>query len=254
MSKTVNKALDILEALSQLPSDVSLVDLSHLLDMHPSTLHRLLKTLTQRRFVTRNPVTKRFALGPKVAELGSAVRFQTGLVERARPVLAALVRDTGETANLVVRHDNEAIYVDQVQCAAMVRGFTRIGASAPLHCAAVGKVLLAYSSPEDVQQYIDDTGLPAYTRHTISNPYLLREHLREIKAQGFAIDDEEREIGTRCVAAAVRDSRGRVVAAISISGPAGRLHEDRWRRLASQVKEAAAEISSTMGLAREDEE
>jgi IclR family KDG regulon transcriptional repressor len=254
MSKTLNRALDILDALSRAGQPMSVAKLSHVLDMHPSTAYRLLKTLGERGFVIRDAATSRFSLGLRLVELASAVRYEPSLIKSSRPILAALVKDSGETANLVVPHKDGAIYVDQVQCDAVVRGFTRIGARAPLHCAAVGKVLLANSSPEDIRQYVESTGLPAYTSHTITNPYALAEHLERVKAQGFAVDDEEREVGTSCIAAPVRDNSGKVIAAISISGPSGRLREDRLCSLASRVKKAAAEISSSMGFIGVDED
>jgi IclR family KDG regulon transcriptional repressor len=119
----------------------------------------------------------------------------------------------------------------------------------PLHCTGVGKIFLAFSSPEDIETYIESTGLPAYTAHSMSNPYVLRKHLAEVRTQGFAVDNEERELGTRCIAAPIWDSEGNVLAALSVSGPATRLPEERWDTVASQVKHAATTISSNMGFA-----
>ncbi len=248
MSKTVHKALDILEALAGTADGVSLAKLSQELNMHPSTVHRLLKTLMERRFVRRDPLTRQYALGFRLVELGSAVPYQTHLIETARPILTALVQDVGETANLVVRYQDDAVYIDQVQCNAVVTAFTQTGARAPLHCTGVGKVFLAHSSPGDFERFIEGASLPAYTSHTMTNPYVLKEHLERIRKQGFALDNEERELGTHCLAAPVRDASGAVIAAISVSGPAQRLQENRLNSVASQVRRAAAEISTRMGF------
>ncbi len=247
MSKTLNKAVDVLEALAQARSEVSLSTLSQTLDMHPSTVHRLLRTLVRRGFVRQDPATRKYALGYKLSQLANAVPYHTHLIETARPTLVKLSSEVGETVNLVVRYQYEALNVHQVQSEPVTRAFAGAGSRAPLHCSGVGKVLLAYSSAEDIESYIEKTGLPAYTINTIANPYVLREELAKVRDQGFAVGNEEWQLGVVAVAAPVRDSSGNVIAAISVSGTVKRLTDERWPTVAARLKDAAAVISSGMG-------
>ena len=140
----------------------------------------------------------------------------------------------------------------------MVRAYNPPGMSAPLHCSAPGKALLAGFAPRDAERYILQTGLPAHTRHTITNPYFLKEHLEEIRQQGFAVDKQESELGVASVAAPISVLRTDVVetvgvvGAIGVTGPVTRLEDQGWERLASQVKRAASEVHSTLdSIARE---
>ena len=138
------------------------------------------------------------------------------LIGTARPEMDALVADFNETVNLAVLYDTEAVYVHQVEGRQLVRMFTHLGASAPLHCSGVGKALLAWRPEGDVRQKLGDGPYPAYTPRSITTLARLQQELGRVREQGYSVDDEERELGVRCVAVPVRDGAGAVVASISV--------------------------------------
>jgi len=251
-SKSVGKALDILEALSEAESELSVAEISETLALPTTTAQRLLGALVERRFVARNPRTHKYVLSRKLATIGAAAFRNPFLIDASRPTLTELARETGETASLVWQYQYRALYVDQVQSDTVVRAFNPPGMSAPLHCSALGKVLLAGFARSDAERYIVQTGLPAHTRHTITNPYFLTEHLEEIRQQGFAIDKQEWELGVASVAAPISVRQTEVmdttdvVGAIGVTGPVTRLEDQGWDRLKSQVKHAASQVDSTL--------
>jgi IclR family KDG regulon transcriptional repressor len=256
--KSVGKALDILEALSDAESELSVAQISKTLALPTSTAQRLLGALTERRFVARNPRTHKYVLSRKLATIGAVAFRNPFLIEASRPTLSELAQQTGETASLVWQYQYRALYVDQVQTDTVVRAYNPPGMSAPLHCSALGKVLLAGFAPRDAERYILQTGLPAHTRHTITNPYFLKEHLEEIRQQGFAIDRQEWELGVASVAAPISvrqiDLMGAigVVGAIGVTGPVTRLEDQGWERLQSQITHAASEVASTLDSIAQD--
>jgi IclR family KDG regulon transcriptional repressor len=252
--KSVNKALDILEALASAGGELSVSEISETLDLPTSTARRLVDALEQRQFLRKNPRTRRYALSRKLATMGGVAFRNPFLLEASRPTLTALARETRETASLVWVYEYRALYVDQVLADTVVRASNSPGTMAPLHCSALGKVLLAAFAPADIDRYIQQTGLPAYTRYTITNPYSLRAHLEEIREQGFALDKQEWELGVGSVAAPVVTLSGNLVASIGVTGPVTRLEEKGWDTLASQVTRAAAIVLAGTSLDEDAEE
>jgi DNA-binding IclR family transcriptional regulator len=249
--KSVHKALDILETLAlteDRKGELSISEISKALELPTSTVSRLLAPLVDKGLAFRNPATRRYGLTLKVADLGASAFRRVPLNEAVRNVLAELVRSAQETASLVWLYGYLAMYVVEIPCDATVRASHRIGAAAPLHCAALGKVLLAALDPSDIESYITETGLPEYTRYTITNAYALREQLEEIRQQGFAIDKQEWELGAGSVAALVADSAGDAVGAIGVTGPLTRLEEKGFETLAHQVMLGASRASAAHGF------
>jgi len=245
--QAVDRALAILETLAESERPMGLVELSTRVGLHVSTVHRLLATMGKRRFVAQDPQTGRYRLGMRAFEVGSAAIQQVELREVARPHLRWLMEETQETANLAVLMDGEVVYIDQVESQNLVRMFTRVGRRVPAHCTGVGKILLAGLSDEEVLHILDERGLPRFTPHTIVDPQELLQELQRVRASGYALDNEEREVGVRCVAGPVRDHEGKVVAAVSISGPSSRITEDRLSRLIAAVRTATSRISTELG-------
>lgn len=245
--QTVERALDIMEALADVKGEIGIVELSRLVGLHASTVHRLLSSLMKRGYVNQNDQTGRYYLGSRILSLCRAFNEQTNIRAQARPFLQRLMEKSGETANLIVLDRDEAVYIDQAQSPHLIRMFAEIGRRVPLHSTGCGKVLLAYQKPEERARIMREKGLPANTPHTITSPDELEEELAKVRAQGYAIDNEEQEIGVRCVAAPVRDYTGQVVAAISLSGPTTRLSLERIEALAPLVVAACAELSASLG-------
>lgn len=244
--QSVDRALRLLSALADEGEFVSLQALSTETGLNASTAYRLLQTLQWHQFVRRDTATRGYALGLGLLRLATALRSQLDVRQEARPVLERLARETGESANLVVRDDQSVVYVDQVASAQPVRAFTQVGARAPLHCTGVGKALLAFM-PEAEREAALGGGLRAYTSTTITNPLRLREELSRIHESHIALDMGERQADVRCIATPVFDDGCRPVAAISISGPRHRLNKDRLNELSHLVREAGHELSSALG-------
>ncbi|MBI3972135.1 MAG: IclR family transcriptional regulator [Chloroflexi bacterium] len=245
--QSVDRALSLLEVLAESPQEMAIRDLSARVELHGSTVHRLLTALMARGFVRQNAESGRYSLGLTALRVGGAVQFHKDLRAEAKRYLAGLAAATGESANLVILDQGEAVYIEQAPGSRSVRMFTIPGARAPLHCTGAGKVLLAALSQEDRARIVAQRGLASYTCRTIVGEAALERELEAVRQAGYAIDNQEREIGVRCVAAPVHDAAGEVVAAISISGPSERFRLDRREQLVAQVQHAAAELSAQLG-------
>lgn len=216
--QSLDRALDILEELADADRALGVGELAERTGLPQGTVHRLLQSLQARGYVRRSPARK-YALGTGSLRLGDAA--QRALVRSARPVLAGLVGLTGETANMAVLEGDDVVYVAQVSSPHTLRMFAEVGRHVPPHSTAVGKVLLAALPRDRVVALLRRTGLPARTPTTITDPEAFLAELDRVRAQGWAADEEEQETGIRCIAVPVgRD--GRVVAALSVSGPADR--------------------------------
>ena len=243
----VNRALDLLLRLADVNRDLDLTELARRSDLTKSTTSRLLSTMQQRGFVRQHPTSQRFSFGPELIRLGAIAKQQLGLTDLFHPFLEQLMQATGETASLALLDNNQAVYVDQVQSSSMIRFFPPIGTHVPLHCTAVGKVLLSDLSPEHLSQVIEQ-GLRPYTPNTILDPVELQRALEQVKERGFAVDLEEIELGGHCIAAPVLDNRQKVIAAMGISGPRLRVTSKRLPELAQIVKTIAGQASAELNF------
>jgi DNA-binding IclR family transcriptional regulator len=195
--------------------------------------------------------TGQYRLGTKLIELAGRALEAMSVARVAKPQLEDLVATTGETAHLMVFDANEGLYVEKVESPRSFRMPSQVGRRIPLHCTGVGKALLAYLPPEDVERVIAERGLPALSPNTITTPRALAKELATIRDRGYAVDAEEIELGLRCIAAPVFDHTGSVAASISIAGPSARVTPSREAELALRVMAAAAEISRQLGHAPE---
>ena len=243
--QSVDRALDLLEALASAEGEVSITSLATRTTLHVSTVHRLLTTLLRRGYVRQNPDTSRYFTGAKLATLAEGRSRFNELRHRARPLLRSLTEQTKETSNLVVLDDTMAVYIETSPSPHVVRMFTTLGNRVPLHSTGAGKALLAALEPDRREALIDRIELRAYTARTIIEKTALRRACEEIRERGYAIDDEEFDEGVRCVAAAVGPV-GDPLGAISISAPASRLTRQRCTELAPSVRRAANELTQAM--------
>lgn len=216
--QSLERALDVIEALARAERALGVGELAEDTGLPQGTVHRLLQTLHARGYVRRADARK-YSLGTGAFRLGDAA--QRALVRTARPYLADLVRLSGETANLAILEGDDVVYVDQVASPHTLRMFAEVGRHVPPHSTAVGKVLLAALPRDRAVALLRRTRLPARTPATITDPEAFLAELDRVRSQGWATDEEEQESGVRCIAVPVgRD--GRVVAALSVSGPADR--------------------------------
>jgi DNA-binding IclR family transcriptional regulator len=248
--QAVTRALGLLDALADSRGEVGIADLSRRVQLHVSTVHRLLGTLLAQGYVRQNPESGRYALGARALHLADAFLIQTDLRRVVRPVLERLCRETGESANLVILDGREAMYLDKVESPQGLRIFSRIGRRAPLHCTAVGKVFLAYLPTAEAARLLGRGPLEALTPHTITSRPRLRREIDQVRAQGYALDLEECEEGGRCIAVPLRSAGGAVEAALSVSGPTVRLTPRRLEELVPLMRALGEATSAQLGGAR----
>lgn len=249
MVQVIDRAFDILELLATAGDEVSLSRIHEQLTLAPSTAHRILNMLVARGYAVQNSTSHLYSPGPKLLETASraSTNVSFNLQILARAVLRALTAATGETTNLAFPQREGVVYIDQVESAHVVRMFTEVGHQAPYYCTAVGKAMLSVFPTQQCEEYLAAVDLRPFTANTIVNRRQLAAEIAQARLRGYAVDDEEREPGVRCVAAPILDHRGRCVAGISISGPASRVRADRLEVLGGQVRAAARRCSLQLG-------
>jgi DNA-binding IclR family transcriptional regulator len=246
--RSVERAMAILRAFGHREPELGVTELSRRLDLHKSTVSRLLGTMEQGGLVERNPDTGRYRLGLELLALAGQVARHGDLRSLARPHLEILAAGAGETANLAVLHQGVALNVEQfVPGDRQIRDIGWVGRRTPLHATSTGKVLLAYLPVDERTALLANLSYVRYTERTITDPGCLVAELAAVAAQGFAIGAEELELGLNSVAAPVRDRSGLVTAAVSVSGPAYRVTPERLPALTRQVLVAAERISTATG-------
>ncbi|MDG4648512.1 IclR family transcriptional regulator [Roseibacterium sp. SDUM158017] len=249
--KSLDRAMEVFEHLST-TAGATLSELAADTGQAPATAYRILVTLQARGLVEFDPGPQLWHIGPRAFLIGARYLRRTSLVERARPVLRHLMERTGETANLGIAREGDVLFVSQVETHASIRAFFPPGTLSPMHASGIGKAILA-NMPSERRAQLFRMGEPVrFTPRTLVAPDLLEADLAETRARGFAIDDEEKTEGMRCIAAPVFDLHGEVVAGISVSGPSARVTHAEIGRLAEAVCEAARALSAVLG-ARPDE-
>jgi IclR family transcriptional regulator, KDG regulon repressor len=242
----VARALGILENVDGSVRGTGITELSRRLGLGKSTVHRLCATLEHHGYLVRDPGTGRYRLSMRVFQIGSHALDALDLPARAMPALEALGAATEETVHLAVLDGADVIFIGKVESPRPLRLYSQVGRRCPAHCTAVGKVLLAAAAPNQ-RAPAAARPLKRYTGKTITSPAALGRELEDVRRRGYATDDEEFEDGIRCIAAPVCDYRGRVIAAVSVSVPAGRLPRSRTGPLTEQVLETARRVSDGLG-------
>ncbi len=251
--RAVDRAIRILSVLSD-GRPRTLTELSEAIEINSSTTFRLLATLACSNYVERIEQSGAYRLGLACLELSRAYHESNDIRQSALPELEMLRDDTKETVHLAVLDKMEVVYVEKLHgLHAIGLMSSRLGGRSPAYCTGVGKVLLAYTDPGLVQSYFEQTGLHRYSDMTIQSIHELMKHLEEVRSRGYALDRGEHEAEVRCVAAPIFDIRGQAVAAISVSGPAGRMEPlDTNLDLISRTRQAARNISSRLGYRTSD--
>ena len=238
--QSVRRTFELLELLAE-RGPLGLSGLAVGSGLPLTTIHRLVGTLLDLGYV-REESPKQYVLGPRMIHLGE--RSARSLATWAMPHLTRLVDDLGETANLAMLEGDEIVYVAQVPSRHSMRMFTEVGRRVRPHCTAVGKALLAQLPDEQVQAIVRRTGMPEHTANTITQPDRLAEELVGVRRQGYAVDNEEQEVGVRCVAVALSDTATRI--AISVSGPAPRMTTEMVRRAVPTLNRTAAALAADL--------
>lgn len=244
--QVLDRALDMLELLAG-ANGLTLSEIAEQTGQPPSTVHRILGTLERRGMAESDRATQAWHVGPACFGLGAAFTRRADIVDRARPILHKLMEDTGETANLGVLYGDTVLFVSQVETREPVRACLAPGTRVPLHASGIGKALLAQMDAERLDRLLAAAALEAFTGQTITDPGQLKADLAQIRARGFAIDNEEKNAGMRCIAAPVFDMNGEAVAGISVSGPTSRVDMGGIAALSRAVMEAAEALTRAIG-------
>jgi DNA-binding IclR family transcriptional regulator len=241
--QVIDRIVALLDALAQESEPVSLKALSATTGLHPSTAHRILNDLVGARYVDRSEPGS-YQLGLRLLELGNLVKARLNVRDAALSPMRELHKQTQQPVNLSIRQNDEIVYIERaVSERSGMQVVRAVGGRAPLHLTSVGKLFLAADDPKAVRSYAMRTGLAGQTRNSITDLAKLERELALVRARGYARDNEELELGVRCVAAGIRDDSGRLIAGLSISAPADFV-QDEW---IDQVCRTAAQISLAMG-------
>ena len=243
--QVIERMFTLMDVLASREEAMSLKDISEKAGLHPSTAHRILNDLATGRFVDR-PHAGSYRLGMRLLELGNLVKGRLNVRDAAIAPMRELHKLTQQPVNLSMRQGDEIVYVERAFSERSGMQVVRaIGGRAPLHLTSVGKLFLAADDPTRIRAYAARTGLQGHTKNSITELEALERELAKVRQYGQASDNEELELGVRCMAAGVYDDQGKLVAGLSISAPSGRLEDGWWPKL----RETARQISETMGHA-----
>ena len=246
--QVIDRAVAILSEIAKGHHNLSGIEISERLQLHKSTVHRLLAVLEANGMVERRGEGSRYGLGWRVFELGIAAVSRLDLLERAKPFVARLVDLTGETSHFGVLRQGEVVSLVNVDSRYTVRTPATVGRRIPLHCTSQGKAMLAFLPPEAVEEQLASCTFTQLTRNTIPDRPRFLEELALVRKRGYALDNEEFEEGLRCIAAPVRDHAGAVAGAVGIAGPSFRMGGERLSKLSRVVMDVAAQLSEALGF------
>jgi len=244
--QSLDRALIVLETLAD-NSGLTLTEVSEKLDQSPATIYRVLNTLGARGIVESDPQTQAWHIGPMAFRLGSAFLRRSSVVDRSRPVMRQLMEVTGETANLGIEKDGFVMFVSQVETHESIRAFFPPGTLSPIHASGIGKALLSRYSDEKLDRFLKGRQFESFTSKTLCDADAIRNEMLVIQSNGFAVDDEERTLGMRCVAAPIVNYYNEPVAGVSVSGPVHRLSPDKITDIGKIVSLAAQDLSKGLG-------
>jgi DNA-binding IclR family transcriptional regulator len=246
--KSIEKALDLLELLSDKEKEMRITEITKELHMGISTVYRILTTLKCRNYIVQNRQTSKYMLGAKLFTLGYKVQNTKKLIEVAMPFLQRLSTYTNETINFAILEDREVIYLYKIESKEMLRAGLELGTKIPAHCTSIGKVLLAFLPEQEFMMLYSNNNekLPTFTPNTISSVEELKKCLKKIKKQGYAIDEEEFKIGVNCLGVPIINNEGKAIASISISGPRSRFNLFKMEKVKNILINMSKDISNQL--------
>ena len=248
--QSVDRALQIIETLAEDDEGYRLTDLAIRTGLSPSTAHRLLTTLENRRFVQFDREASKWHIGAQSFVVGSTFMHRRNFAAQALPYLRKLRHQTRETANLAIVDDESIIVVSRIESREVMRSLTKVGGRVAMSVSGIGKAVLATYSDADVTAIIRREGMPRLTEKSIVRPGELFKELQIVRRQGYAVDNEEARVGLRCVAAVIFNDCSEPLAAISVSGMTDRLNDGRVPEIGAIVRQVAAELTSELRTTR----
>ncbi|WP_026564797.1 IclR family transcriptional regulator [Bacillus sp. UNC41MFS5] len=244
--QSVERALKILDLFDEHKSELKITEISEKMGLHKSTVHSLLKTLHEYSYIDQNPDNGKYRLGLKLAERGNLVISNMDIRKTAKKYLLDLSTKTGQTVHLGILDGREGVYIDKVEGEQSIIRYSRIGRRLPLHSTAIGKVLLAYQPPNELELLLKNYNYQYQTANTIVNEAVFRKEIEKVKQQGYAVDEQENEQGVRCAAVPIFNGMGQVLAAISISTLISRVNDPELQIFIDLLKTSCNELSEQM--------
>ncbi len=246
--QSIDRVLDILEALSAAPQGLALSELAAATSLHASTAHRLLASLANRGYVRKDPQSGKYRLTLRLYEISRRVSSVLDLFTASKPILETLSNEVKEVIHLVERDGNDVVYLYKMEPFSRPISITSsVGLHNPMYCTGVGKSIMAYLPEKEVRTIWEQTQVVRFTPKTIATWEELQADLALIRQRGYAIDDEEHDLGVRCIAAPIYSWNGTPLGAMSISGPAVRMTDSAIAEFAPKLLHTAGEISESMG-------
>lgn len=245
--QSLDRALRILDLFDELNPELKITEISQKLDLNKSTAHSLLKTLKHYDYIRQNPETGKYSLGLKLLERSTFLASSMDVRTIAKRMLTELSSKTGCTTHLVVLDGKSGVYIDKVESPANTIVYSRIGRRVPVHSSAVGKALLAYQPEEEIKKILNNYQFSRQTDKTITSKKEFLAELKQVAADGYAMDREENEPGVNCYAVPLYDHTGDVRYAISLSAPLSWFTEENRSGIVRNLKETAATISEQIG-------
>lgn len=244
--QSIDRALDIIEVLSDESEGLGVTEIANRIGLHKSTAHRIITTMTNRGYLNKNE-SGNYQIGLKLIEAVSCYINSLELQTEARPYIAKITGELGLTSHLGVLDGDQVVYIEKMDVFSNVRMYSQIGLHVHAYSCSLGKCLLSNYSAEDLRKIMANCSFTRFTNKTICSIEDLMSDLELVRKRGWAIDDEESEVGHRCIGAPIYDYRGDIIAAISASGPTTVFTPDRIDQVSSYVKAQAMEISKSMG-------
>ena len=248
---SVQRAIDILDLFSVQTPELGTTEIARGMALPKSTVAGLVSTLEQNGYLDQNPENRKYRLGFKLAERTGVFLEQLDLRRIAAPVLEDLRDDCNESVNLAVRDEAHVIYIERMHGTSALGMRSEIGKREMIHSTALGKAILAYLPVEEMRHFVSKCQFEPITPHTITDPAAFLVELNTTRQRGFALDNEENELGGRCVAAPIIDFLRKPIAALSISVPLQRLPEEQIEALGAKVLQAARQISQKIGASQD---
>ncbi len=244
--QVIDRAVEVLDCFTFNKPELSVGEVSATTGLHKSTAHRILMALEYNGLVEQNQETAKYRLAIKFFKLGQQAVARLNLRDIARSYLSALMEETGETVHLAILDNDLVVYLEKVEGSHALRMPSRVGRHIPTYCTSLGKAMLSCLNEAEVRQVIQNHPIQQYTPNTVKSAEELLVELKRTRKRGYAVDNEEIEVGLRCVGAPIRDYTGEMVGAISVAGPSARLTREKIPALGSVVMKVAAAISQEL--------
>ena len=244
---SLDRAVAVLEMLGESDTPLSLAEVCQRMGLHKSTAHRSLMVLERSALIERTP-ENRYRLGLKLYELGNRAVEQIDMRTRVHPFFRRLASQVGETVHLGVLQKASVVYLDKIEPNRRVCISSKTGTSNPVYCTSMGKAMLAFQPPQAIEQIVSTIHFVRYTPKTLGSKEALLKALERVRRRGYAIDDQEIEVGVRCIGAPIFDEKHRAIAAVSVSGPTSRITAQSMPEIAERLLLCCREISASLGL------